>query len=212
MKFFFATIICFTSITVFADITLPAIFTSNMVLQRDKQIKIWGWGVKGETVMVNFNGQTSKTKTGKDGSWQLTLQPMAYGGPYNMTLSGKNKITLNNILIGDVWICSGQSNMEFVLKNTRNSAKEILESTYSSIRLFTVEKATAFKPLNDVSSLGWQECNPATTSDFSAVAYFFGRKLNRDLNIPIGLVHTSWGGTNIQTWTSWDVMGKRRSI
>lgn len=179
-----------------------------MVLQRDKPLKIWGWAGKGETVTVSFNGQTSKTKTGKDGSWQLTLQPMAYGGPYDMTLSGKNKIALNNILIGDVWICSGQSNMEFVLKNTRNSAKEISESIYPSIRLFTVEKATAFKPLNDVNSTGWKECNPATTPDFSAVAYFFGRKLNHDLNIPIGLIHTSWGGTNIQTWTSWDVMGK----
>ena len=208
MKFFFAAIICFTSITVFADIQLPAIFTSNMVLQRDKQIKIWGWAAIGETVTVNFNGQTSKAKTGKDGSWQLTLQPMAYGGPYNMTLSGKNKIALNNILIGDVWICSGQSNMEFILKNTRNAAKEISESTYPSIRLFTVEKATAFKPLNDVNSSGWKECNPNSSPDFSAVAYFFGRKLNKDLNIPIGLVHTSWGGTNIQTWTSWDVMCK----
>lgn len=208
MKIFFSAIICIISLTAFADIKLPTIFTSNMVLQRDKQIKIWGWAARGETVTVNFNGQVSKAKTGKDGSWQLTLQPMTYGGPYEMTLSGKNKIALTNILIGDVWICSGQSNMEFVLKNTRNSAKEISESIYTSIRLFTVEKATAFKPLNDVNSTGWKECNPATTPAFSAVAYFFGRKLNRDLNIPIGLIHTSWGGTNIQTWTSWDVMGK----
>ncbi len=208
MKIFFSLFVSCICVNAFADVKLPNIFTSNMVLQRDKQLKIWGWADNGEAVAINFNGQTVKTKSGKDGSWLLMLKPMNYGGPFTMTITGKNNISLTNILMGDVWICSGQSNMEFGLRNTRDGAKEVSESKYPSIRLFTVKKATAYKPLKDVTDAGWQECNPETVPDFSAVAYFFARKINTDLNIPIGLIHTSWGGTNIQTWTSWDVMGK----
>ncbi len=208
MKIFFSLFLSCLYINTFANVTLPHIFTSRMVLQRDKPVKIWGWADKGETITVSFNGQNLKTKAVKDGNWQVILKPMNYGGPFTMTVTGKNNISLENILLGDVWICSGQSNMEWMLKNTKDAVKEISKSTYPSIRLFTVEKATAYKPLKDVTEAAWQECNPATIPGFSAVAYFFGRKLNTDLNIPIGLIHTSWGGTNIQTWTSWDVMGK----
>ncbi len=207
MKKFLTLIFSCIYISAFANVSLPEIFTSNMVLQRDKPVKIWGWADKGESVTVTFNGQHVKAKTDAEGSWMITLKPMNYGGPFQMIVSGKNKIAFENILLGDVWICSGQSNMEFSLKNTKNAAKEISASNYPSIRLFTVKKATAFKPLKDVTG-SWTECNPETAADFSAVAYFFGRKLSKDLDIPIGLIHTSWGGTNIQAWTSWDVMGK----
>lgn len=192
-----------------AAVTIPKIFTSNMVLQRDKEIKIWGWADKDETVTVTFNGQSTKSKGGSSGNWIVTLKPMAYGGPYQMKISGKkNSIDLKNILIGDVWICSGQSNMEWVLKNTNDAEKEIAESKHSQIRLFTVKKATAYLPQKDIEGGEWQECDLKTTGDFSAVAYFFGRKLNKDLNIPIGLINSSWGGTNVQTWISWDRMSK----
>lgn len=192
----------------YAIVRLPNIFTDNMVLQRDKPLKIWGWADKGEIVSINFNGQKQKTKAAADGSWMITFTPMTYGGPYEMKISGKNAILLTNILIGDVWICSGQSNMEWSLKNTRNAEKEISESNHPSIRLFTVEKEMSYRPLKDVKGT-WLECNPANSAEFSAVAYFFGRKLTKDITVPIGLINTSWGGTNIQTWISWDVMGKK---
>ncbi|MEP7374140.1 MAG: sialate O-acetylesterase [Chitinophagaceae bacterium] len=193
-----------------ATITLPKIFTSNMVLQRDKEIKIWGWADKGETISVNFNGQSVRTKADKTGNWVITLKPMAYGGPYQLKVSGKkNIVDFGNVLIGDVYICSGQSNMEWVMSNTNDAEKEIAESKYSKIRLFTVKKATAYQPQKDIEGEQWLECGPQTAGDFSAVAYFFGRKLNKDLNIPIGLINSSWGGTNIQTWISWDVMSKK---
>lgn len=191
-----------------ANITLPKIFTANMVLQRDRPVTVWGSSAAGEAVAVTFNGQTQKTKGGKDGAWQVQLAPMKYGGPFTMTLTGKNTIQLNNILIGDVWICSGQSNMEFIVQNTNNAAKEIEAGEHPAIRLFTVQKATAWQPQKDLAGGSWLECNAATLPNFSAVAYFFGRKLNSDMNIPIGLINTSWGGTNIQTWTSWEVMGR----
>jgi sialate O-acetylesterase len=136
------------------------------------------------------------------------LQPMPAGGPYEMKIDGKNNIVLSNILIGDVYICSGQSNMEFVLRTANNAAKEIEASTYPNIRLFTVKKAMSFTEKKDVEADAWAECGPSTSGNFSAVAYFFARKLIKDINVPIGLIHSSWGGTNIEAWTSWDVMQK----
>ncbi|MES2733732.1 MAG: sialate O-acetylesterase [Bacteroidota bacterium] len=193
-----------------AEVKLPKVFTNNMVLQRDKPVKVWGWAAKGESVAVSFNGQQAKAKANNQGAWVVTLPAMLYGGPFDMTVTGKaNTVTLKNILIGDVWICSGQSNMEWIIRNTNHAEKEIAESAYPSIRLFTVEKALSFTPKPDLAGGTWLECNPATIGDFSAVAYFFGRKLNKELNIPIGLINSSWGGTNIQTWTSWDVMSQQ---
>ena len=192
-----------------ATVTLPKIFTNNMVLQRDREIKVWGWADKEEMVTVSFNGQTIKSKANNLGNWIITLKAMAYGGPYQMKISGKkNNIDLKNVLIGDVWICSGQSNMEWTLKNTNDAEKEIAESKHPQIRLFTVKKAMAYQPQKDIEGGEWLQCDPQTTGDFSAVAYFFGRKLNKDLNIPIGLINSSWGGTNVQTWISWERMSK----
>ena len=193
-----------------ASVTVSKIFTNNMVLQRDKEIKIWGWADKGESITVSLNGQSVKSKADKTGNWIVALKPMAFGGPFQMKVSGKkNAIEFANIVIGDVYICSGQSNMEWVINNTNDAGKEIAESKYPQIRLFTVAKATSYQPKKDIEGGEWQECGPQTIGDFSAVAYFFGRKLNKDLNIPIGLINSSWGGTNIQTWISLDVMSKK---
>jgi len=197
---------CVTTFFSFANVHLPKLFTNNMVLQRDKPVRIWGWAGAGENITVVFNGQSLKTKAGKDSNWQVVLSPMQYGGPFRLEVSGKNSIQLDNILIGDVWLCSGQSNMDWVVKNSNNAPKEIEDAQYPSIRFFTVGKATDFKPQKDIADGEWLECNPSTVGDFSAVAYFFGRKLNRDMNIPIGLVNSSVGGTVIQAWTNWEVM------
>jgi sialate O-acetylesterase len=193
----------------YAKVTLPKIFTDNMVVQRDKPVKVWGWAEKGENLTIAFNGQSVKIKADKSGQWIAKLNPMKFGGPFEMKITGKsNVITLKNILIGDVWVCSGQSNMEWIIKNTNNAEKEIAAANYPNIRFFTVEKALSYKTKEDVAGGDWKVCSPATLAEFSAVAYFFGRKLNQDTNIPIGLINTSWGGTNIQTWISWDVMSK----
>jgi sialate O-acetylesterase len=197
-----------SSSTVFATVKLPRIFSDNMVIQRDQEMIVWGWADKGENITVNFNGASAKAKAGSTGKWNVKFKGMPYGGPYQLEVSGKNKIALSNILIGDVWLGSGQSNMEWIIKNTNDAEREIAESNYPKIRLFTVEKAMSYKPKDDLKGGRWMECNPQTIGDFSAVAYFFGRKLQKELNVPIGLINSSWGGTNIETWISWDVMAK----
>ncbi|HMH21792.1 MAG TPA: sialate O-acetylesterase [Puia sp.] len=199
---------CISTLIGSANVSLPKIFSSNMLLQRDKPVKVWGWADAGESITVAFNGQTLGTKAGKNGEWQVILAAMKYGGPFEMKITGKNDLQFTNVLIGDVWICSGQSNMEWLLRNTNDAAREIQGSQYPGIRLITVKESASFRPQKDIATSGWQECSPVTAGDFSAVAYFFGRKLNRDLNIPVGLISSSWGGTIIQAWTSWDVMGK----
>jgi sialate O-acetylesterase len=189
-----------------AEVILPKIFSDNMVLQRNQPIQVWGWAKASESVTVTLNGATARTKADKNGNWKLSLKAMSHGGPYELIVKGKNIITLRNILIGDVWVGSGQSNMEWTIKDTNHAKEEIANANHPQIRLFTVPKAMSFDVEKDLTGGQWLECNSSTLGDFSAVAYFFGRKLNADLNIPIGLVNSSWGGTNIQTWMSWDVM------
>jgi sialate O-acetylesterase len=198
--------------TLSAQLRLPAIFNDHMVLQRDKSVNVWGWSSKGETIEVSFNGQKVKTKSDAEGNWKVAFKPMVYGGPFELSIQGKSeKKVLRDIWIGDVWICSGQSNMEMPVNGwakVNNFESEIATADHPGIRFFTVEKALSHQPEKDFKGT-WQVCSPASVSSFSAVAYFFGRKLNQDLRIPIGLVNSSWGGTNIQTWTSWDEIGKR---
>lgn len=209
MKSIVLIVICtLSSVAVAANVSLPNIFTDNMVLQRDRPVKVWGWAAKGESVTVRFNGQVKKAKADNSGKWLITLDPLAHGGPFEMTVAGKNTVFFRNIMVGDVWICSGQSNMEWTLNNTRDAKEEIAQSSYPSIRLFTIAKATSYRELDNVKGQ-WQVCDPTTSGDFSAVAYFFARKLHADLNVPIGLINSSWGGTNIQTWMSWDLMQQK---
>lgn len=185
-----------------AIVKMPHIFNDNMVIQRDQVVNVWGWADKNEAVEITFNNQTKKAKANKDGYWSVQLNPMAYGGPYKMSIKGKNNIIeFNNVLIGDVWICSGQSNMEWTVSNVNNTAEEISSANYPQIRSFSVNKDMSFKPLNDLNGT-WEICSPQTVSNFTAVGYFFARQLNRELNIPIGIINTSWGGTDIETWTS----------
>lgn len=186
-----------------AEVKLPAFVGDNMVLQRDAAINIWGWADAGEKVTVLFLDRKMSAKAGKDGRWAVTLNPVPAGGPFEMTLKGrKNTIVIKNILVGDVWLASGQSNMEMELRNINNGSEEAEDSDYPQIRLITVKRNTAFKPLDDVQSEGWKECSPKSVETFSAVAYLFGRELNRRYHVPIGLIHTSWSGTAAESWVS----------
>lgn len=209
-KVIFLLAICFFFLTssVYAEVKLPHIFSDNMVLQRDKPIKIWGWADKNETVEIRFLSQSKKVKADKSGNWMLILDAVPYGGPYTLDVKGKsNTISLKNILIGEVWLCSGQSNMEWIVESSMNATTEIREANYPQIRTFDVTNDISTTPKDDLNG-EWQVCSPQTVANFSAVAYFFARKLNKELNMPVGIINSSWGGTDIETWTSADTFSK----
>jgi sialate O-acetylesterase len=185
-----------------ADVTLPHLFSTNMVLQRDIDIPVWGWASPGERVSITLNDQKVSVRTNREGFWTLKLKPMPAGGPYDMQVKGKNEIILKDILIGDVWVCSGQSNMEWPVSQVNHAEMEIANATYPEIRLFTVPNKISSRPLPDTDETEWQLCAPETIPPFTAVGYFFGRDLNQDLKVPIGLINTTWGGTIAESWTS----------
>ena len=190
------------------------IFASNMVLQRKIPVPVWGWTKPGEKVTVSVEGRSATAVADPDGKWMAKLSPLPVGGPYKMRIEGTQQtVTLDNILVGDVWICSGQSNMEMGIGNVNDAPKEIADANYPQIRLFTVMKKVAYEPQislvkRDADLMGqWSVCSPETVktggwNGFSAVGYFFGRQLYQDVKVPIGLIHTSWGGTIAEAWTS----------
>ena len=191
----------FNARPVFADVKTAAIIGDNMVLQQGIPAPLWGTAEPGEAVTVTFQEQKKTATADKDGNWKVSLDALKAGGPYEMTIAGKNTLAIKNILVGEVWVCSGQSNMEFGLNSAMNSKEEIAKADFPKIRLFTVQKAIAVEPRKDVIGK-WVECSPATAGGFSAVGYFFGRDLHQALNVPVGLIHTSWGGTPAEAWTS----------
>jgi sialate O-acetylesterase len=206
-------ITCNVGLYAYADVRLPALVSNNMVLQRNKPLHIWGWADKGEKVTVSFQNGTYKATTGADGKWQVTLPAKPAGGPYTMTIKGNNAITLDNILIGEVWIASGQSNMEMPVNgwtHVINFEQEIKAANYPEIRLFQINHTTSTAPEEDVATWqgGWQPCSPATISLFSAVGYFFAREIYTHEHIPVGVIHTSWGGTVAEAWASGESLKK----
>ena len=185
-----------------ADITLSPLFSDAMVLQRNIPLRVWGNAAPGEKVLVTFAAKSAQTVTQNDGHWHVSLPAFSAGGPYELVVSGKNTLTRKNILVGDVWLCSGQSNMQFSLQRASTGAQAIAASADSRLRLFKVGFAQPIAPTDDVrSSNSWQSASPQTTGAFSAVGYFFGRALRKAENIPIGLIASDWGGTTAQAWT-----------
>lgn len=197
-----------------ADVKLHALFGDGMVLQQGTKCPVWGSADPGEKVRVSMEvsaasgkvsaaGSDVSTEADNSGKWRvdLPLQPEMTGGPHQLVIKGKNTVTLKNVYVGEVWICSGQSNMEWPLSLTQNSEKTIAQSHNPKIRLFTVVKATSLKPRRNVIGT-WQECTPETVRNFSAVGYFFGRDLQKARKVPIGLIHSSWGGTVAEAWTA----------
>src|SRR5262245_32699081 len=187
-----------------ADVRLPAIIGSNMVLQADKPLPIWGWAEPGEDVTVTLADSKMTAKADAQGNWSLKLPARkASADPAEMTVAGKNTLKLANILVGEVWGGSGQSNMEWSVSQSANKDQEIQAANYPQIRLFLVPKRLSAKPIADVSA-AWVACTPQTIPNFSAVLFFFGREIQKTQNVPVGLIGVSWGGSRIEPWMTYE--------
>ena len=183
-----------------ADVRLPGLISENMVLQQKTPVRIWGWADPGERVAVAMQGQSVSDTAGGDGRWSVTLRPLRAGGPFPLRISGKNAIDFQNVLVGEVWVCSGQSNMEWPLGSAFEADKHVAAAANPRIRLFSVPHTRADAPKDDVAA-NWEPCTPETVRNFSAVGYFFGRDLEKARGVPIGLIDSSWGGTPAEAWT-----------
>jgi sialate O-acetylesterase len=188
-----------SAVNALADVKLPALISDGMVLQQGGRVPLWGWADEGETVTVQFQGQ-KVSATAEGGKWTLYLKPLRAGGPFTLTVAGKNRIELKNVLVGEVWVASGQSNMQWALRQSENADAEIAAAKYPLIRLFQVPRLEADAPQDDVKAK-WQECSPESVAAFSAVAYYFGRELHKRRGVPVGLINSSVGGTPAESWT-----------
>ncbi|MDC0218817.1 sialate O-acetylesterase [Verrucomicrobia bacterium] len=201
-RLIFLTLLTFT-FTAAADVTMPPVLGSGMVLQRDLPVPVWGWADAGEKISVSFAGQTKTAKAGANGKWMVKLDPLKSNNKAaSLTVTGNNKISLDNVLVGEVWICSGQSNMEWALGSSMNAKEEVATANHPQIRLFNVPGRTTSPLPKEKGAGSWQVCNPKSAIGFSAVGYFFGRRLQKVLGVPVGLVGSNWGGTRIEPWTT----------
>lgn len=188
-----------------ADVSLPRLFSDNMVLQQRTACPVWGWADPGEKVTVKLGRKNASATAGPDGRWQVKLDPGKSGGTLEMVVTGKNTITVKNVAVGEVWVCSGQSNMEFRMPRTKDAEKEMAAARFPMIRMFTVARNVAEKPAREAAGT-WMVCDPQTVKDFSAVGYFFARDLHAKLKVPVGVIHASWGGTPAEAWTPMSVL------
>ncbi len=184
-----------------APVRLPGVFSDHMVVQRGTEVPVWGWTEPGARVTVQMGSARAVTEATEGGRFQVCLPPQEAGGPRTLTVTSENTVWVRDVLVGDVWICSGQSNMAWPVSRAANAEKEIARATYPHLRLFTVKRTAAAKPEANCQG-SWARCGPETVGGFSAVGYFFGRALRKHLDVPVGLVNTSWGGTPSEAWTS----------
>jgi sialate O-acetylesterase len=192
------------------NVSLPEIFSDNMVLQQKSGVTFWGWAKPGETVIINADWLDNEltVKVGSQGTWKIILNTPEAGGPYNINIKGYNELTLRNVLIGEVWVCSGQSNMEWSARSgIINGEEEIKNANYPEIRLLTVFQSSSIYPQDHFTG-EWSVCTPETMKSFSAIAYFFARKLQKELGVPVGLINSSWGGTPAEAWMPGEVFQK----
>jgi sialate O-acetylesterase len=201
----------FASLPAQADVKLPAVFSSNMILQRDRAVPIWGTAEPGEAVTITFDKATTKTTAAPDGRWKVMLKSHPAAESLTLTVAGKNTVTLDNVAVGEVWFCSGQSNMGFQVSQARNAEADIATATDPSLRLFTVGRNPTHVPQTDVVGQ-WSVSSPETVKNFSAAAYFFGRELRAKLHVPVGLIHSSWGGTSAEAWTSVPMLSSKPEL
>ncbi|MDA1053905.1 MAG: sialate O-acetylesterase [Planctomycetota bacterium] len=198
-----ATCAFFANSIAVAEVRLASVFGDHMVLQQELAAPVWGWAEPGEKVTVTLGEQSKQAEADKDGRWQVKLEGLkANANGQTLTVAGSNTIDLKDVLVGEVWICSGQSNMEWALANSLNPEEEVAAANHPQIRLFDVPGHTVSPVANDECPGSWKICQPDSARGFSAVGYFFGRRLQQELNVPIGLVGSNWGGTRIEPWTS----------
>lgn len=181
-----------------ADVKLHGLFSDHMVLQQRATVPVWGWADDGERVTVEFQGQRASA-VAKNGRWMVRLKNLVADGPGELKVTGKNTITLSDVLVGEVWVASGQSNMEWSMRASHDPTNEIAKTANPNVRLYTVPKLKSDQPVDNIPS-AWKECHPATASNFSAVAYYFARDLQAALRVPVGIIHTSWGGSPAEVW------------
>ncbi|MDW7692930.1 sialate O-acetylesterase [Flammeovirgaceae bacterium SG7u.111] len=207
-RFYTLLFLCFTAINGFAQVRLPKLIGDRMVLQRDVDLKVWGWASAGEKVSVKFNKKSYKATADSEGSWQVVLKKQKAGGPYQMEIKGKNEIVLKDILVGDVWLCSGQSNMvHYFGRHKERFAKEIEKADFPEIRQFLVPRNPVLDaPQKDLPEGSWKQATPENVLAFSVVGYFFAKKLYETYGVPMGFINSSVGGTPIEAWTSEDGM------
>lgn len=195
-------LVCLFAASLRADVTLPAIFSDHAVLQRSNNVPVWGKAAPGEVVSVSLDGTTAKTTADADGKWKAVIDLSAKSpGPHELTVQGNNLLSVRDVLVGEVWLCSGQSNMEWPLRGSGGASEEIAKSANPQLRLFKVKTIASATPLDDVAGK-WVVATPATTPDFTAAGYYFGQSLQRALGAPVGLINSSWGGTPVEAWTS----------
>jgi len=209
-----------------AQVTLPAILTSHMVVQRDLPVHVWGMAAPGESVSVSFRGETKSTEAGRLGRWSLYLKPGEAGGPFQLMVKGvpaapasggdtsaeQTTITLDDVLVGDVWVASGQSNMEFAMRQAATADQDLPHAENARIRLMIVDKKAAEYPLDDVATKGWATSTPETAKDFSAAGWYFAREIEQREHVPVGVIDSTWGGTVAETWTRTKALGEDAAL
>jgi sialate O-acetylesterase len=207
MKRLLVIALLFWAAPVLADVRLPALFTNHMVLQQGQKNRVWGWADPGEDVIVTIGGQRQTAKANDKGKWQVTLDALPVGGPLTLSITGKNKLAVEDVLIGEVWICSGQSNMQWAVGQSNDADLEARTAKFPKIRLISVPQFGTQEPQDDFKG-DWKVCTPETVRDFSAVGYFFGRQLHETLDVPIGLIDDAWGGSACEAWVRRDLLEK----
>lgn len=198
--------------TAVAEIRLPCLFSESMVLQRSHPVKVWGSATADSEVTLSFAATEQKAKTSSSGRWEITLPARPAGGPYEMTIRGDgSEIVLRDVMIGEVWLCSGQSNMAMTVNGVTDAEKEVASADMPAIRMFIVKSGHATQPQDECTG-NWAVCQPNAVAAFSATAYFFGRRLHQELDVPIGLINSSVGGTSIESWTSLEAQAAAPAI
>lgn len=198
-------LLCFGPIK--AEVTLPKILASHMVVQRDLPLHLWGWASTGEVVTASFRGQERSTTADTLGKWSIYLPPTSAGGPFQIEIKGNNSIALEDVLVGDVWVAGGQSNMEFEMYKAATAAADLPKAANDRIRLMIVKKEYSEYPKADLEGTGWAASTPETAKDFSAVAWYFAREIEEREHVPVGLIDSTWGGTVAESWTSLTALG-----
>ncbi|MEC8614594.1 MAG: sialate O-acetylesterase, partial [Verrucomicrobiota bacterium] len=188
-----------------AEVSLPNVFGDHMVFQREQANPVWGKATPGEKVSVSISGQSHTTTTSADGSWRVTLEPLEVGGPYELEIRGNNTLTFNDILVGEVWVCSGQSNMQWPVRVSADAELQVASANYPEIRLLSIPQIASQEPRDNFNG-SWNICKPQTIANFSAVAYSFGRRLHNTLGVPVGLIDNAWGGSTAEAWIPRDVL------